>query len=239
MSHIGIPSIANGRALVATQADISATRTFPNLSSLTKDAGDLLVAICVTYLAGTNPQFSGWTGGFTEVYDSGTGTTMGIGVATKVSTGSETGTIAVTQAGGTITGHAAMILLSIPGALVTSNPEFGTQVANTTAAADPGAVTPSWGVEDTLWAVIGGAGETSTTGSFTGITAAPTNYGNMVDSGISADVLGGCQAVIAFRVMSAASDDPGAFTVDTSAARNSAVAMAIRSKPFEGWGIEL
>ena len=91
MTFPTIPTVAAGRVLTTNQADTTATRTFPNLSSLTKNSGDLLIAIIVAYQSSTtNAQFSGWTSGWTEFHDSGTSTTLAIGCAYKISTGSET-----------------------------------------------------------------------------------------------------------------------------------------------------
>ena len=88
MAFPTIPTTAAGRVLVAVQANTTATRTFPDLSGLTKNAGDLLVAICIAYQTGTgtNAAFLGWTGGFSEIHDSVTSTTMAIGIAIKTST---------------------------------------------------------------------------------------------------------------------------------------------------------
>ena len=221
-----------GRILTNVQADTTATRTFPSLSSLTKNSGDLLIAICVAYQTGTgtNAAFSGWTGSFTEFHDSATSTTMAIGLAYKFSSGSETGTIAVTQAG-TITGHAAMILMSIPGAHASTPPEAGGR-ASGTGASDPTSLDPSgWGAEDTLWMVVRGSGETATTGSYTGLSTPATNYGSSTQTGISLDAVGGVEAGVAFRQLNASSEDPGAGTADTSNARDAAVVVAVRPAP--------
>jgi hypothetical protein len=157
---------------------------------------------------------------------------MSIGMAYKWSTGSETGTIAVTQAA-TVTGDAVMFILSIPGAHATTPPEH-TAIANgTSSAANPAALVPSWGADDTLWIALGGCGETSTTGSFTGIgSTAPTNYSNLVGTGISQDAVGGCDAAVAFRQNNTASEDVATFSAfDTSQARNSAIVIAVRPLP--------
>lgn len=107
MAFPTIPTAAAGRVLSTNQADTSGTRTFPSLSSLTKNAGDLLIAIIVAYQNGgsADANFSSWGGGFTEFYDNDNGAaTMSVGAAYKVSTGSETGTFSVTQAA-TVTGQ--------------------------------------------------------------------------------------------------------------------------------------
>ena len=157
MAFPTIPTVAAGRVLMTNQADASGTRTFPNLSSLTNASGDLLIAIALCYQSAgvAGSVFSSWGGGFTELAVGGdlmgaSGSTMPIGVASKISTGSEAGTFTVTQA--SPTGHATLILLAIPGASDSSPPEAGGLTSGTVAAADPAAFNPSgWDVEDTLW----------------------------------------------------------------------------------------
>ena len=229
MAFPTIPTAAAGRVLTNVQADTTATRTFPNLSSLTKVSGDLLLAIIVAYQSSvTNTAFSSWGAGFTEFFDSSTSTTMALGGAYKWSDGTEAGTFSVTQAA-TITGHAAMILLAIPGAHASTVPEANGRADGTSAAADPASFNPAgWDTEDTLWLAIGGSGETSTTGSFTGIAGPPANYGDGVQTGISADVVGGVEGAVAFRQLNAASEDVGTRSVDVSNARNAAIVVAVR-----------
>lgn len=231
MTFPTIPTVAAGRVLFTNQADTSATRTFPNLSSLTKNSGDLLLAIIVTYQSTGNPQFSSWGGGFTEISDQGSSTTLGIGVAWKISDGTETGTFTVTQAA-TITGHASMCLMSIPGAHGTTAPEVGTIANGTAAAADPGSFNPSgWDVEDTLWIAVDGNGMTSGTGSWTACGAGTlTNYSNQADSNTTdSSTTGQTEIVVSFRQNAAASEDRGAVsTHDLSNARNSALIIAVR-----------
>jgi hypothetical protein len=226
------PTVAAGQVLTGVQANTTATRTFPNLSGLTSPAGDLIIAICIGYntSTGTDAAFSGWTGGFTEFHDSATNGTQPIGMAYKWSTGAETGTFAVTQAG-TITGHACFILMSIPGAHATTPPEAGSRASGTTAVADPAAFNPAgWAVDDTLWIAVCGSGEVSTTGSYTGTVATPpTNYSGIVETAASGDVAGAVQGAVAFRQATTGSEDVAGFVgVDVSNARNSAVVIAVR-----------
>lgn len=237
MTFPTIPTVAAGRALSSLQANTTATRTFPNLSSITKNPGDLLLAIILAYQGpptGTDAAFSGWGAGFTECHDSATSGTMAIGIAYKWSDGTESGTFTVTQAGAAlITGHAVMAVLSIPGAHPTTPPEVGGRASGTNTAATPGALNPAdWDVEDALWLMVGGCGETSGTGSFTGIASGnPTNYTGAITTNITADAVGGLNASVAFRELAAASEDPPAFSNDTSNARWGAVTIAIRPAP--------
>jgi hypothetical protein len=225
-----IPTVAGGRVLFQLATSPAGTHTSPNLSSLTKNSGDLLLAIVIIYDGNsTNAEFSAWGGSFTELPTGGdnAGTaTMGIGVAYKKSTGAETGTFTVTTAD-TSTNDSCFILLSIPNWYTATAPEAG-GFATGTGAANPASFNPAgWDVEDTLWIAVGGSGETATTGSYTGLASAPTNYGNYADSGISADVVGGVEGAVAFRQLNAASEDVGAFTGDTSNARDAALVIAV------------
>jgi hypothetical protein len=233
MAFPTIPTAAAGRILTNVQADTTATRTFPSLTGLTKNSGDLLIAICIAYQSSvTNAAFSGWTAGWTEFIDSSSSTTMAIGAAYKYSTGSETGTISVTQAA-TITGHAAMILMSIPGAHASTIPVGGSRADGTSAAADSASFDPStWGTEDTLWIMVGGSGETNTSGAYQGFTTGdPTNYTSNATTGISQDVVGGVEGKVAFRQLNAASEDIPTFAPDTSNARNASMVIAVRPAP--------
>lgn len=233
MAFPTIPTSGAGRILATTNATGGATTTFPNLSSLTKNAGDLLIAIiCVYDGNSTDAEFSSWGAGFTEFCDRSSTTHMAIGAAYKWSDGTETGTFTVTTAD-TSTQDRATILMSIPGAHQSTPPEAGTMATATDAAADCPSFNPSgWDVEDTLWIVIGASGETSLTGSYQGIQAAPTNYGNYFDSGMSADAIGAVELAVAFRQLAAASDDPGVFTtIDTTNTRSAALLIAVRPAP--------
>lgn len=233
MAFPTIPTVAAGRVLTAVQADTTATRTFPSLTGLTKSAGDLLIAICVAYQTGTGTDaaFSGWTGSFTEFHDSATTTTMAIGCAYKWSDGTETGTFAVTQAGA-ITGHAAFILMSIPGAHATSPPEAGGRASGVNSNADSGSFNPSWAAEDILWITVCGDGETSTAGSYQGIIGGPGgSYTDDAVTGISGDVVGGVEGGVSFRQLNADSEDPTAWNTDVSNARWGAIVIAVRPAP--------
>lgn len=233
MAFPTIPTVAAGRVLFQNNTAGGATKTFPDLSSLTKVAGDLLIAIVIEYDGNsTDAEFSSWGGGFTEFGDRAGTATMAIGAAYKWSDGTETGTFTVTTAD-TSANDSVMILLSIPGAHASTIPEMG--VMTTSAAAPPAvgtALNPTgWDVEETLWIAVGGSGETSGTGSYTGLASAPTNYTDYADSGITADVVGGVEAAVAFRQLSAASEAPGAWTGDTSNARGAASVIAVRPAP--------
>ncbi len=226
MAFPDIPTTGASRVLFTLNTAGGATKTFPNLSSLTKSAGDLLIAICIEYDGNsTNAEFSSWGGSFTEFVDQAGTATMAIGAAYKRSTGSETGTFTVTTAD-TSANDSCMILMSIAGAHASTPPEATAMAVGT--APDAASLSPSWGADDTLWIAVGASGEDSLTGSYTGIATAPTNYGNQADSGISADAIGGVAGSVAFRQVNAASENPGTWTMDTSNARGAALLIAVR-----------
>lgn len=236
MAFPTIPTVAGGRVLFANQANTTATRTFPAFSGLTYSDGDLLIAIVTTYQSTTNPQFSSWSNGFTELSaggDQGSSTTMGIGIAYKIASGAESGALTVTQAA-TITGHASMCLMAIPQAHASTAPEAGTIANGTAAAANPGAFNPAgWDTEDTLWISVAASGMTSGTGSWTGTgTTAPANYSNWADSNKTDNsTVGEVEIAVSFRQLNAASEDVGTVGVDTANARNSALLIAVRPAP--------
>lgn len=237
MAFPTIPTVAAGRLLTGFDTT-PATATFPDLSSLTKNSGDLLIALIAVYqsTATAGAVFSGWGAGFNEFVDQRGGTTqMSIGAAYKWSDGTETGTFNVTV-GATVTGHAGLILLSIPGAHLSTPPEGGTIAVGTSTVADPGSFNPTgWDAEDTLWISLGASGETATTGSYSGMGGAaspPANYGDAVSTGESADVIGAVAFAVAFRQLNAASEDVITWgAVDTSNARNVALVIAVRPAP--------
>ena len=228
MAFPTIPTTGAGRVLSTLTTAASTTHTFPSLSSLTKNSGDLLIAICIEY-QGTvsNTNFSSWGGGFTEFNDIGAADSITIGCAYKWSTGSETGTFTVIS---TSSQQSVQFLLAIPGAHASTIPEAGGDQVAVAGTADPNSFDPAgWGAEDTLWIAVAGCGETSTGGAFTGLAATdPTNYSNIVASSITADAVGGLNAAVAFRQLNAASEDPAAFTNDTSSSRVRSLVIAVR-----------
>ena len=155
------------------------------------------------------------------------GVTVALGAAYKWSTGSETGSFTVTQAA-TITGHANMMLLAIPGAHATSPPEAGGAASGTNSNADAGSISASWGTLETLWMTFCGVGETATAGSFQGVIGGPgSGWGDFAETNISADVVGGMDMGISFLQSTTTPQDPAAFNTDTSNARWRAATIGV------------
>jgi hypothetical protein len=238
---MAFPAIPTAPTQVAglNQLNTTATLTGPNLNTLTKSAGDLLVAIAGEYQsnAGTDAAYTGWAGGgltWTEIRDS-TGTAvnrLGVAIA-RVVTGSETGTVTVTRSG-TLVGDASMIVLVIPGAHATTDPEATVMAtaANATPGAAPATLTPSWGAEDTLWIGVNGSGMTSATSTWLGTTGAPTNYTGYFDTAAAdTSTIGDFDMAVAFRQLNAASETMAGFAVDATLNRTSALLIAVRPAP--------
>jgi hypothetical protein len=162
-------------------------------------AGDLLIA--VSGMDG-NQTFT-WPTGWTELKDeAGNGSAVRAGCAWYRAVGGESGTVTVTTGGSEGGGTR---ILCIRGAHPTTAPEVSTGVSGSGANANPDSLNPAgWGTENTLWiAAMVNDGNVA-------VTAGPTNYyefGNTRWANAS-----GAGVATAYRVTTAASDDPGAFT---------------------------
>jgi hypothetical protein len=224
-----IPTTAGNSILQTSQATATTTHTFPSLTTLAPAAGDLLIAIIVTYAGGsTNAEFSAWGGSFTEFVDQAgnSASIQSIGAAYKFSDGTETGTFTVTTVASS---RSAMFLMQIPLAHATTPPEATAKSNGTTVLVSATAQSPSWGADDTLWIAVAVNGETSLTGTFTDITAAPASYTNMFQVlAVGGDVIGAIGGAVAFRQLNTATEDQGTWTLDVGAASHSVLAIAVR-----------
>lgn len=231
MAFPTIPTGAGNFFLTSVTATAGTTHTFPSLTTLANSSGDLLIAIiCLYQASATGNTFSSWGAGFTEFGDSSSATnpSMAMGCAYLISDGTETGTFTVTSS---ISGRAAMALMSVTGWHGTTPPEAAFSAATSTTAQNPPNLDPSWSAaaEDILWIAVAAGGQTSLTGSWTGITSAPTNYVSYQESIIAGgDAIGACQIACAFRQLNASAENPGAFTTDTSPEIERAATIAVR-----------
>jgi hypothetical protein len=232
MAFPTIPTVAGSKLKAVVQADTTATRTI-DFTGLAQNVGDRIIVVCIAYQTstGTNAAFSGWTNGFTEIHDSATSTTMAIGVAEKIITNPPEVGVSVTQAG-TITGHAALIAMVISGTHSSTPSEVGGRGSSAAGGIVTSAFNPAgWDTpEETLWILVGAHGETSLTGSYTGIgTGTPSPFGNVAKTGMSGDVIGAVEGGVAFNQSTSASDLGTAWSgTDTSNARGAAVMIAVR-----------
>jgi hypothetical protein len=185
-------------------------------------AGKLYVAM-LSMDGSRSDDDAGWPAGWTEfvAIDSpaGASTTSGMALncAYRIADGSEGASITYTTAA---VERGAYGVYLIGGWHGTTVPEAGTEGVGNSTAPDPGALTWSWGAEDTLLLAVSGADIGTTTH-----TAAPTNYTDLLaaEEGTS----GGVSIGIARRNLNGTTDDPSAFTTD-AAADWAAVLIAIR-----------
>ncbi len=230
MAFPTIPTAGASTVLFTETASAGTTHTFPSLTTLGNANGDLLIAFIVLYQASaTGNAFGTWGGSFTEFGDSSSATnpSIAMGAAYKISDGTETGTFTVVS---TISGRAAMCLMSVKNWHGTTIPEVAFSGATVTTAQDPPNLDPGgWAAEDTLWIVVAGGGQTSLTGSWGGITSAPASYTNYAEGAIAGgDAIGACQIAVAFQGVNAAAENPGSFTTDTSPEIERAATIAVR-----------
>lgn len=209
---------------VATNFDTSVTSMPVNMPA-TVNSGDLLIALISqrnpsTFTAGMP---SGWTAFFSQQGGGTVGYQRGF---YKIADGTEGGGTATWTA--STTTSAIWQVIRVTGWHGTTPPEVATASGDATNA-NPPSLTPSWGVDDTLFITTAGNAATDET---TGFTAAPTNYGALQSNGASS---GGATINIATstRQLAASSDDPGAFTPNSNRYWTSAT---IAIQPAAGGG---
>lgn len=208
---------------MAISVSAATTTTFPtaiaglvvNLSTPT--AGALLVVNLGLRNTATFTPPSGWT----QVAIANSASVGVLAVFTKVATGSEgstaTFTSSVTNIGGaqcrTITGSDTAT------AVATATANSGGLTGTT---ANPPSLTPSWGSDATVWLAYMA---TAASGAVT--SAAPTSYTDLAFTNVAAGGSSGGTGS-AYRALTAATEDPGAFT---SAADRWWMAATVAVKP--------
>ena len=172
----------------------------------TVNAGDLLIVLftndgnaAVTTPAGWNPLAS-----------TNNGNAVTFSVYYKIAAGTEGGTTVnfITSA----TEQAAAQVYRITNWHGTTPPEISTAATGADAAPDPASLDPAgWDVADTLWLAVAGQDR----GDQSGTTAYPASYTDGIST-LSSNGTGSCRTHSARRVLAAASEDPGAFTIPVS-----------------------
>jgi hypothetical protein len=108
----------------------------------------------------------------------------------------------------------------------TTPPEISTAATGTSTRPDPASLDPAgWDVSDTLWIAVAGQDR----GDQSGPTAYPASYTDGTST-LSSDGTGSCRTHSARRVLAAASEDPGAFTIPVS---EQWVAFTIAVRPVQ------
>jgi hypothetical protein len=171
----------------------------------TVDAGDLLIAIFTNDGSATVTTPAGWT-----ALASDENNAVRCSVYYKIASGNEDGTTVdfVTSA----SEEAAAQVYRITNWHGTTPPEISTAATGTSTRPDPASLNPAgWDVADTLWLAVAGQDR----GDRSGTTAYPTSYTDGTST-LSSATTDSCRTLSARRVLAAASENPGAFTIPVS-----------------------
>ena len=171
----------------------------------TVDAGDLLIVLFTNDEGATVTTPSGWN----LLASDANGTQVRLSVYYKIAAGTEGGTTVnfVTSPAQ----EAAAQVYRITNWHGTTPPEISTAVTGTNTRPDPASLDPAgWDVADTLWIAVAGQDRGQGTP-----TAYPAYYTNGIST-LSSATTDNCRTLSARRVLAAASEDPGPFTIPAS-----------------------
>lgn len=170
-------------------------------------AGDLLILFASFDGGRTGTVLSGLPAGWTSVKKIGTATGVGGECFYKIVSGTESNFTYTTNNAERSTNRTWRVTgahaSSAPEAQTTATSGFGTAIG-------PGALTPSWGAEDTLWvawAVIDGSRT---------ISVFPTNYTDNQFDDPATGTTSGANVCLCSRNLNAATEDPGDYTISAS-----------------------
>lgn len=193
------------------------------------ESGDLILIL--TDKGSTAATFNE-KAGYTELVDENAGN--GITMWVRDADGTEGATVTFTSSAST---RSASIAFRITGAMKASEqkPELSTVATGTSVEADPGKVEPTGGSKNYLWiAMCGYAGEEADDDTWAN--TPPTNFEPSPPLQKACGTVGtnlGGKIAAAYRGNTAASEDPGAFNVDVSAAWR-AFTIAVHPKSTGG-----
>lgn len=171
-------------------------------------SGDLLLAF-MAIDAGSAP-FTSFPGGWTEIKDvSETQNFVTLAVAYRDADGGEGASISVSTTPSAQSAHATY---RITGHDTGNAPEISTGASGDSNTADPDSLTPTGGAKDYLWFALCAVDGSGSTGPWA-VTAAPSNYTNLVSSE-SGGATDGSTVGVARRELNASSEDPGTFTLE-------------------------
>ena len=173
---------------------------------VTVNEGDLLIVFFTNDGIAAVTKPAGWT----ELASDKRGIAVRLSVYYKIAVGDEDGTTVnfVTSAAE----QAATQVYKITNWHGTTPPEISTAATGISTAPNPASLDPAgWDVEDTLW--IAAAGQDR--GDQSGTTVYPASYTDGTST-LSAHSWQSCRTLSAHRVLTAASEDPGSFTIPIS-----------------------
>jgi len=172
----------------------------------TVDVGDLLIVLFTNEGLATVTTPAGWT----ELASNSYYWFVRLSVYYKIAAGDEDGTTVnfVTSSNQ----EAAAQVYRITNWHGTTPPEISTAATGTDMVPDPASLDPArWDIANTLWIAVAGQDR----GDQTGTTAYPADYTDGIST-LSSTGTGSCRTLSARRVLIAASEDPGAFTIPIS-----------------------
>ena len=186
----------------------------------TVNAGDLLIVLFTNDGGETVTKPTGWT----ELASDANGAHVRLSVYYKIAAGTEGGTtvnfVTSTEE------EAAAQVYRITNWHGTTPPEISTVATGSSTAPNPSSLNPAgWDVADTLWLAVAGQDR----GDQSGTTAYPASYTDGTST-LSSGGTGSCRTHSARRVLAAASEDPGAFTIPVSE-QWVALTIAVRPAP--------
>ncbi|HUW46541.1 MAG TPA: CFI-box-CTERM domain-containing protein [Dehalococcoidia bacterium] len=187
----------------------------------TVNAGDLLIALFTNDGGATVTTPSGWT----QLASTANGSAVRLSVYYKIAAGTEGGTTVnfVTSANEE---EAAAQVYRITNWHGTTPPEISTAATGTSTRPDPASLDPAgWDVADTLWLAVAGQDR----GDQGPTIAYPAYYTDGIST-LSSATTDSCRTLSARRVLAAASENPGAFTIPASE-EWVAFTIAVRPEP--------
>ena len=185
-------------------------------------SGDLLI---IKFSVNNTVRTVTWPGApdYTEFFDAQIGSDQRLRAAYRQADGGEGSTITVTTDGNTRSTHNSRRITGHEDP-ATQAPEVSSGATGTSTTPNSDSLTPTGGSKDYLWlAIVGSEGQSAS--------AAPTNYTDL----LTVDVTN-CAAHSAERALTAASEDPGTFTIGASVGW---VAATIAIHPAAAGGLSI
>jgi preprotein translocase subunit YajC len=187
----------------------------------TVNAGDLLIVLFTNDGNATVTTPGGWT----QLASTANGSAVRLSAYYKIASGTEGGTM-VNFATSAVEQAAAQVY-RITNWNGTTPPEISTAATGTSTAPNPASLNPAgWDVADTLWIAVAGQDR----GDQSGTTAYPAYYTDGISTLSNISGTSQCRTHSARRVLAAASENPGAFTIPV-AEEWVAFTIAVRPAP--------
>ena len=198
-----VPTLAAPAVASVTETAFGSDTTTHNVSMpATVNAGNLLIVLFNNDGSATVTTPAGWT----QLASNATGTAVRLSIYYKIAAGTEGGT--TVNFNTSASEQAAAQVYRITDWHGTTPPEISTAATGTSTAADPSSLNPAgWDVANTLWLAVAGQDQGGGTPTY------PVSYTGGITT--RSDTAGNsrCQMMSARRVLAAASENPGAFTI--------------------------